>query len=221
MKEKIHYIGWWESGANKAYIQEVTSDKGSDFKGIVIKFGYLSQYTGLRGSKEKGWFRIDNQRILYPKYGVNWEEGDIVLDVKKEIKESTMDIKKIIREEIQKLKEEPGRFKPLPEPKRHSMANRKIDSTPSQPSRNTNYRSGRPDSTKASLSQTDVMSEKQFSKVVRDMASDTDVSEPGTARDLAENLYASSAIKYYLNSKGLKNRNQAIEFLKDRIAEYA
>jgi hypothetical protein len=104
MKEKIHYIGWWESGANKAYIQEVTLDKGSDFKGIVIKFGYLSQYTGLRGSKEKGWFRIDNQRILYPKYGVNWEEGDIVLDIKKEIKESSMDIKKIIREEIGKIR---------------------------------------------------------------------------------------------------------------------
>jgi hypothetical protein len=132
-----------------------------------------------------------------------------------------MNIRKMIKEEIQKLKEEPGRFKSLPEPKRHTMANKKIDSTPTQPSRNTNYRPGRPDSTKASLSQTDVMSEKQFGKMVRDITGDTDISEPGVAYDLAENLYASSAIKYYLNSKGLKNRNQAIEFLKNRIAEYA
>ena len=132
-----------------------------------------------------------------------------------------MDIRKMIKEEIQKLKEEPGKFRPLPEPKRHSMANKKIDSTPSQPSRNTNYHSGRVDYTKASSNQPDVMSEKQFIKMVRDMASDTDVSEPGVAYDLAENLYAYSSIKYYLNSKGLKNRNQAIEFLKNRIAEYA
>jgi hypothetical protein len=132
-----------------------------------------------------------------------------------------MNIRKMIREGIQKLKEEPGRFNPLPEPKRHSMANKKIDSTPSQSSRNTNYHSGRPETPKVSLSQSDVMSEKQFAKMVRDITSDTDISEPGVAYDLAENLYASSAIKYYLNSKGLKNRNQAIEFLKNRIAEYA
>lgn len=132
-----------------------------------------------------------------------------------------MDIRKMIKEEIQKLKEEPGKFRPLPEPKRHSMANKKIDHTPSAPSRNTTYRSGRPDSPKPTFNQSDVMAEKQFSKLVRDMTSDTNASEPGIAHDLAENLYASSAVKYYLNSKGIKNRNQAIDFLKDRIAEYA
>lgn len=101
MKETIQYVGYWHSGDQKSYIEKVIEDKGSDFKGIIVKFGYLNKYTGLRDSKKKGWFRINNSRILYPKSGVIWNSGSVVLNIEKEIKEDNMkSLKRIVKEEI-------------------------------------------------------------------------------------------------------------------------
>lgn len=84
-KQSIKYIGWWQSGSSKTYIQEVTEKKGSDFKGIIIKYGYLESYQSR--DKKKGWFRVNNPRNLYPLSGVNWEEGQINLNIEREISE--------------------------------------------------------------------------------------------------------------------------------------
>lgn len=91
-KQPIKFIGFRKNNEGKIveYIESITQDLGKEFKGPVVKFGFLSQFTGLKGSKEKGWFRVNKSNIRWEKYGVIWEEGMINLDIKQDIQENEM-----------------------------------------------------------------------------------------------------------------------------------
>jgi len=103
MKETIQYIGWRQSGDKPTYIEKITEDRGDEFKGIIVKHGYVTKYGS--GSQKKGWFRVNNSKNIYPKSGITWETGTVKLDIATTIGESSeMSLLPIIEQIKKKLK---------------------------------------------------------------------------------------------------------------------
>lgn len=83
-------------------------------------------------------------------------------------------------------------------------------------------REKKPTSPKPSTS-TNVMSDAQFNKAVKQIAtmSDGEELDYNVAADLAENLYEMPGIKVYLRKQGEIDRNDALEYLTNAISNYA
>jgi hypothetical protein len=118
MRERIKYVGYWGDGKNRTYIERIDFKSDRDFKGSVVKHGYLHNYSTY--NREKGWFRVDNKRTIF---SINpntvWESGEVMLDIKTEIRE--VKLKKIYecilydREEMPQTDDVPAAVKQLKE----------------------------------------------------------------------------------------------------------
>lgn len=100
-------------------------------------------------------------------------------------------------------------FRPLPEPKRHRLATTRVDNgqplvfetDPIQMSLETPIRKRNHK----------IMTDQQFQKMVLDNLTGIE------SWEIAENLYDSTAIRYYLTSKGIKSRDRCLDYLEDVI----
>lgn len=76
--ETINYVGYLKNYDGKIckYIENVSSERGNDFKGtLIVYYGYVYPY----GSQN--WFRFDNPRNIYDKSNYVWEEGTVRLKI--------------------------------------------------------------------------------------------------------------------------------------------
>lgn len=106
VKQSIKYIGYKMDNSGKIfmYVESIDTEYDREFKGSVIRYGYIDQYDRNYKKKEKGWIRIDKPTIRYEKYGIVWEEGTINLDIKMDMNNKVEEsIRKIVREVISEL----------------------------------------------------------------------------------------------------------------------
>lgn len=80
--ETINYVGYLKNYDGKIvkYIENVSSERGNDFKGTLIVYGYVYPY-GSQKSNKLAWFRVDNPRNIYDKSNYVWEEGTVRLKI--------------------------------------------------------------------------------------------------------------------------------------------